>query len=387
MSDLGHDVAAKLLAIKEKKDQELAALDASQNTQAAESVPDVPHETPSAEAVPEKVEKVETTEKPAEEPQTTEVIPAESEDLAWDADLVEPDTKTEQIPGVDIKKLGSALNLEVSTEEELVKTVSEKLAKLKEAEETSKNIFEGVPNELKEAIEVAKKGGDWYTFIEHSLLDVTKLDPIDLFEQEYERQEAHKYKNSDGTIDYERLDEALDAIPDALKTMQGNTIKNNLYLQQQQKKQQVQAQSQQAQEAFKLQVSDAMKELPTYFPKDTFGITVESKHVSSLYDGIATNKLVQKHLGITDPSVLAKIDPKKLVRTLAMAEWSAGISKAQYNRGVVNAKRELLEKTQNAQVRTSSIPATPEVGDSDKVKSPAQLLAEALRGAKPQGSL
>jgi hypothetical protein len=390
MNDLDQDVAAKLLTIKQKKDAEKAqTIQQEPVEQKAETT------SPVTEAVPiQKKEEAVTnkeTEKPADQPaaETDEAPKAETEEqeFRWDADIVEEQKAQDEAPKVDFKKLGSALNLEINTEEELIKQVSEKMAKLKEVEEQTSKQFEGVPAELKEAIEIAKKGGDWYSYVEHSLIDVTKLDPIDLFEQEFERMEAHKYKNEDGSIDYERLDEALDAIPDALKTMQGNAIKNNLYLQQQQKKQQLQAQAQQAQEVFKSQLGEAMKELPNYFPKDTFGITLEQQHVASLYDGITSNKLVQKHLGITDPTVLSKIDPKKLARTLAMAEWSAGISKAQYNRGLTQAKRELLEKTQNAQINSTARSAEPEAGEGEKPKTAAEKLKGLMSGMIPQNSL
>jgi hypothetical protein len=374
MSDLDHDVAAKLLAIKEKRDSEITQSEPVEETPVNEAVPE--------QAVEEAVEDV----KPTSEPTAEDVPQEKSEDdeIRWDADLEEP---SEPVAGVDIKKIGSALELNAATEEELVTQVKERLAKLKELETKSEQTFEGVPTELREAINIAKQGGDWYTFIEHSLLDVTKLDPIDLFEQEYERQEAHKYRNADGTIDYERLDEAMDSIPDAMKSMQGNQIKNSLYLQQQNKKQQVVGQTKQAQEVFQRQLGEAMKELPNFFPTDTFGIKIEPTHATNLYDGIATNKLVQKHLGNIDPVTLSKLDAKKLTRTLAMAEWSAGISKAQYNKGLVQGKKQLLDKTQNVQINSPGRSAEPELGDNEKPLTAAQKLKASLSGFTPMGSL
>ena len=381
MSDLDHNVSAQLLAIKAKKDAELASQQtATEPVTEPKAVEAVPTEKKPEEEVKAETEKV-------AEPTTTETIEPEKVDeveFKWDEGLVE---ETPTTSGVDIKKLGSAFELNVSNEEEFVKEVNSKLAKLKELEAENSKTFEGVPSSLREAIDIAKKGGDWHSFVENSLLDVTKLDAIDLFEQEYERQEAAKYRNPDGTIDYERLDEAMDSIPDAIKSMQGNQIKNSLYLQQQQKKQDIVMRAQQAQEAFSKQLGEAVKELPEYFPKDTYGIAIEGKHISSLYDGVASNKLIQKHLGNIDPSVLSQLDAKKLIKTLAMAEWGAGISQAQYKRGIVSGKRELLDKTQNAQINPSSRSAEPELSETERPMTAAEKLKKSMTGFRPQGSL
>lgn len=377
MNDLDQNVAAKLAAIRDKNESKLQA----EAPVATEEVKKPEEAVPTEKTEPVVETPAATTDKqePTPEPAPEKV---EEVEFKWDADIVEETPKT---AAVDIKKIGSAFELNVTNEEELIKEVGGKLAKLKELEAETAKAFEGVPASLKEAIDIAKKGGDWYSFVENSLLDVTKLDPIDLFEQEYERQEAAKYRNPDGTIDYEKLDEAMDSIPDAIKSMQGNQIKNSLYMQQQQKKQQLVQQAQQSQEVFNMQLTEAVKELPSYFPQDTFGIAVESKHVSSLYDGIASNKLIQKHLGNIDPSVLSKLDAKKLIKTLAMAEWGAGISKAQYNRGLVSGKKELLEKAQNPQINAPSRSAEPEVTNGQK--TPAEKLRQLMTGSSPLNSL
>lgn len=394
MGDLDHNVASKLIAIKERKDQELANKDklansASQTETVVETpktVEPVASETVTTPTGEVKKEAETATADPTKAAETEATKTADETEFKWDAGIVEePKVTTPQ--NVDFKKLGSAFDLNANTEEEFSKQLSEKAAKLKTLEEQSDKLFEGIPTELKEAMDVAKKGGDWYTFIEHSLLDVTKLDPVSLFEQEYERQEAHKYKNTDGSIDYARLDEALDSVPEAIKVMQGKQIQNNIYLQQQAKKQQILSQTEKAKEVFSLQLGEAIKELPNHFPKDVFGITLEPQHMASIYDGISSGKLIEKHIGKLDTSSLSKADAKKLAVTIAKAEWAAGISKAQFNKGLTQAKRELLDKTQNPQLNTSSRSAEPELIGSEKPKSAADQIRERLSGGVPKGSL
>ena len=342
-------------------------------------------ETPKDEAVPTKEEpKAESTK--VADPQPTEgKEETEEVEFKWDEGVVTEEPKASTL---DIKKLGSALELDVNTEEELVSTVKQQKQRLKELEEAQTNLFDGVDSELKEALDLAKKGGDWKSFIGNSIVDATQLDPVELFEAEFERLNSYKYQRPDGTIDWEKLDEDMDAIPDSMKSMQGEQIKNNIYLNQQQKKEQAVKAAIQQQEVFTSRFSEALKELPKAFPKETFGINIESKHVASLYDGVTSGKLVQKHLGVdTQALIRAGVDPKKLTQALAKAEWSEGIAKFQYTQGKTQAKRELLEKTQNVQITSPGVSAKPEPSEAEKPKSAAQKIAEQMTALRPAGSL
>lgn len=386
MSDLSHDVKAKLAAIAQKNK---AAEPATTNTVEAPTagVPPAEEPKPVEAAVPttEEVKKVEVAQAKEQasttSPNPTETSNEETVEFKWDAGLTE-----EVKPSTfDIKRLGSALQIDANTEEEFVKSVSENLTKLKTLETEVSKVFEGVDPNLKEAIELAKKGGDWQSFIGNSLVDTTKLNPTELFVQEYEKQNIHRFKKADGSVDYEALDAEIDSIPAGVKLMQGNAIKNQLYLEQTQRKQQLQEQVQKQQEAFSKQLGEAAKELPSYFPKETFGVEVGAQHVASIYDGIASKKLIQKHLGDLPPSALAGLDAKKLMKTLALAEWGAGISKAQFEQGKVAGKRQLLEKTQNADINVSGRPAEPESPTGEKPLTAAEKLKRKLQG--PQNSL
>lgn len=384
MDDLNNDQKARLLAIKQERDAQKKQVETPAE-QIIDSgvIPEVKkQEEPTGEAVPP-VEP--TVDKKKEDNSTTtpqEDKPEEVE-FKWDAELEQtPATPTS---GVDLKKIGSALNLEATNEDEFVKTVSEKLSKLKTLEDQTSKTFENVPDALKETIEIAKKGGDWESFIGNSLLDPTKLDPIDIFEQEYERNNLYRFKKPDGTIDYEKLDEELDGINDGVKSMQGNAIKQQLIAQQQGRKQAVLAESQRAQERFSKELSEAAKELPSYFPKEEWGVTVEPKHASSVIDGIANRKLVQKHLGNIDEATLAKLDAKKLSKLLFLAEAGKNLVEHSRKQGIVSGKRELLDKTQNPQINAPGSPATPDTPDDKKPLTAAEKLKKMVQAQNAGG--
>lgn len=378
MNDLDSSQKTKLLAIKKERDDKIAA--ASQPPVAeivieGGEIPSVEAGSELVEAVPAVVTPiVDTAREEASNTNPAPAVPAE-EEFKWDADLEQTPAST-PTSGVDIKKIGSALNLEVTNEDEFVKTVSEKMSKLKQLEEASANQFQGVPEHLKETIEIAKKGGDWQSFIGNSILDPSQLDPIDLFEREYERSNVHRFKQADGTIDYEKLDEEIDSIADGVKSMQGTSLKQQLIRQQHDRKQAILTDASKTQDRFNKELAEAAKELPQYFPKEEWGVSVEAKHASAVIDGIATGKLIKKHLGDIDQATLAKLDGKKIAKAIFLLEAGKNIAQHQYKQGIVAGKRELLDKVQNPQINAPGTPAAPDVADDKRPKTAVEKLKE-----------
>ena len=378
MSDLNTDQKAKLLAIKQEQDALKAAKTPAEQVIDSGAVPEAKKEEQVAVAVPEPAPIVDAKK---EEASTTTAPIAETSDeseFKWDAEL-EQTPASAPSSGTDLKKIGSALNLEVANEDEFVKTVSEKFAKLKELEDSQAKTFDGLPSYLKEAIDIAKKGGDVDTFIGNSILDPNKYDPIDLFETEYERQNAHRFKKPDGSIDYESLDAEMDSISDGVKSMQGNVLKQQLVNQQYQRKQALVAEASKAQDRFSKELTEAAKELPQYFPREEWGVSVEPKHAASVIDGIVTGKLVKKHLGDIDSATLAKLDGKKLAKAIFLLEAGKNIVEHSRKQGIVQGKRELLDKTQNPQIHSPGSPAAPDLADDKKPKTAVEKLKDKFR--------
>lgn len=340
----------------------------------ASAVP--PAEEPKKTEKPKEDEKVDANKVPTDGEKSTDKVDDLS-DPTFDLDLGEEGggdegTKPADNKSVDFKKLGSAFDLEASTQEEFISKVNEKFSKLKEAQETT---FTGVPDDLKQAIEIAKKGGDWKSYTSSLAVDVEKLDPLALFDREFERVEAQRFKNPDGSIDYEKLDEELNSIPDGIKRMQGNAIKQQISTQQKARQATVMAAVAQAQDRFQKNLGDAVKELPSMLPKEAYGVTFEPKHSSYLYEGISNGSLVKKHLGNIDPATLSKMDGKKLTQTIALAEWAEKISDFRFKQGKVSGKKEILSSTQNAQITASTTVPTPTRSDDDKPLTSAEKLA------------
>jgi hypothetical protein len=150
---------------------------------------------------------------------------------------------------------------------------------------------------------------------------------------------------------------------------------------------QIIAQAEKQQAEFSKKLSEAATNISKTLPKESFGITFEPKHSEFLYNGIANQSLIKKHLGDIEPGALAKMDPNKLMKAIALAEYGDKIAKFQFSQGQVTAKKELLQKVQNPVVNTAGTPAAPEVTDSEKPKSSVQKLQEHRDRHMRQGSL
>jgi hypothetical protein len=339
---------------------------------------------PPKEPVAQKVE----PEKPAEikNPDETNRTEKPEDIVQWDDDVPDaPNSTPQSDEKIDYKKLGSALQLEINSEADLVKTVKERFEKLSTLEKTSN--LEGVPDILKQTLEVAKKGGDWVQYAGVSAVDFSKFEPIDLFERDYERLNSYRFKNPDGTIDIDKLDLELDSIADGVKAMHGEQIKAKLVAEQNYRKNQIIAEATAQQEKFQKSLAEATTGLSKALPSESFGIVIEPKHSSHLYEGITKGTLIKKHLGDIDPSILSKLDASKLAKTLAIAEWGEKISQFRYKQGEVAGKKALLQSSQNVQITPVSSPPAPEVKVDTPPPTSTELLMRQQQNIKPKNSL
>lgn len=419
---LGEDVMAQVLANKQKRDAEkpvvpvvtnqngisgeqLAATvpvvapqapESSQNTE-KNNLPPVSQSTQTNSQIPpnppppaqESVTPTATEKKEGSEEVKPEVKPNEGtvieEEIRWDEGIPETTAQVSTEEKIDFKKISSALELEIKSESELVSFVKEKLDRLKNLETTSN--FEGVPDVLKQAMEVAKKGGDWLSYAGVSAVDVSKFDPIELFNREYERVQIHRFRNLDGSFDYEKFDAELGAIPEGVKAMQGEQIKSQLVNQQKTRQAQILAESVAKQEAFQKKLGEAATNLSKILPKESFGIVIEPKHSAFLYEGIAKGTLIKKHLGDIDPSLLAKMNPEKLIKAIGLLEWGEKMSEFRYKQGETAGKKSLLNTAQNPVLNTpASSPPTP-VEAKVEPMNPTEELRKMKEKQQPKNSL
>lgn len=356
--------------------------------------------TKSQQAVPneKKVEEKKDADQPAAESKEKTDVEKQQQDKAttedefeWDKGLINTDesgpaAKESDQPSFDFKKLGSALNIEAKTEEDFVKAVNDRFTKLKNLEESSAS-FEGLPDELRSVIDIAKKGGDWMAYASSSSFNPDRLDPVEIFDMEFKRSEIQNYTREDGSIDYDKMDEDLASIPTFSKRMQGNIVKQGLVNRHNQEKAMIAAKAAQVMEKFNNNLTDAANDLPKLLPKETFGISIEPKHSSYFYDGISNGSLIKKHLGNLDISALSKTDAKKIIKTIALAELGDRISELRYKQGEVAGKKGLLKDTQNPVITAPTHLPAPSAPTDEVPKTTAQMLRDRNSQFQPKGSL
>jgi len=359
------EVTDQLLAIRQKTLQtpetkvdtvpvEVASASGT-TTEAPESAtPNEPKEQTEA-TTEQKVAKVETPE------------PAKG----WD-DTPEELVKSSS-PEINWNELGSALEFgETKTREEFLTKTSELKSKLKTYEEKP---FEGVPEEFRSVIEVAKTG-DWKDYLANQLIDYTKLDPIYEFETDFfNRAEKNLKYFTDGKFDPKLAEEALDTIPESIREVHGQQIIQALAYQQAQRKQQIEQKAQARRQQADTSLADATRKLGELLPLDNYGIKFEPKHASEIYQGITSSKLTKKHLGISyEDLVRSGADMKAVVRSITLAEKGEKMIAFKADGSKTQAKKEILNTLQNVQLNTTGTNLNPDDPEK-KIETPAEKLA------------
>lgn len=348
--------------------KEQAASRQEQQVNSVEGQPAEPQPT-------EEPSKVEPQEAPKEPETPVDPSPENEAPESWD----EPETEvvSETPPVVDFKKIGSALELgEIKDENELIAKVSS--LKTQKGEE--------LPNEIKEALELAKRTGDWRPYLREHLVeqDFSRLKPEEIYEEQIfaEAQNIPEWKNPDGSINEEAVYAYIDSIPKPQRIFQGKQIQQQLVATQQARKAQIVRQAQERIEVADKSLGTATKSLNEILPFEQYGIKFESSHASKIYEGVTSSKLTKKHLGISYEDLVKNgADMKALTATIAKAEYAEQMLKFKSKNSATQAKKELLSKTQNAQITTPGTAARPE--DSEKREPTAvEKLAQHLKNQK-----
>jgi hypothetical protein len=180
--------------------------------------------------------------------------------------------------------------------------------------------------------------------------------------------------------------EDIDAIPEANRMFQGEQVKKQIVSEQQARKNQILQVAEQQRQEFNSKLAESTRDIQKLFPKETFGVDLTAQHSEYFYKGISSRELVKKHLGNIDEATLSRLDPNKLLATIAKAEMARELTEYSYSRGAVETKREILKRGQNVQIETPAIPARPDVA-GDKPVTPEQKLKNYYSSLNQPGRL
>lgn len=337
-------------------------------------------EPPESQTTPAAVEA--TTE---QEPKTEDAVLETETPKSWDTDdaVAEP-TKTTPL-AYDFTKTGSALGWgEIKDESDFLAKATTLNTKLKELEEAP---LKSIPEDLREVIEVARKdGANWKDYLSQQVIDYSKVNPLDLYEDEFFRRAEKDPKYfTDGKYDESLALAELERIPEAVQFGFGQQIQQ-LNIQEQKRRQaEIRAKAEAKIANAETSLSQATQKLSEILPLEQFGIKFEPKHSVEIYNGITNSTLTKKHLGVTyEKLVESGADMKQIARTITLAEKGEKFIKYGSETAESRAKKALLDKTQNAQLNTPGSTIRPEDPKS-KVLSPAEKLAYHIANQKKTG--
>ena len=331
------------------------------------------------QAVPEQVEVENTTEQVEQTEATTEQkvanveptkeVETEEVDTTWD----EPETKVETTQSQDDFSWVSDLMGEVKTKDEFKTKISEYKSKLKEYEDKP---LAGIPDEFKEVIEVAKTG-DWKDYLASQIIDYTKLDPVEEFERDFINRNHNNPKYfTDGKYDHQKLIEAVDSLPEQIRELEGSRIVQAQAELAERQRVAIKAKAEAKRNEAEKSLAQSTRQLSELLPLETYGIKFEPRHSSEIYEGIVNSKLTKKHLGMSyDDIVRSGADMKAITRSITLAEKGEKMIAYKANKSKVEAKREILQSTQNIQLNTSGTNPTPEDPEK-KAKTAVDLVKE-----------
>lgn len=342
--------------VQKLKAESASPVEQASSVDAQEPVSSAPEEISQPEAA------IET---PKEQPEVTPE-PEKVIEKPWDADDSEPVAET--ITPISYEKLGSALKLEgVKSESDIVAKFNEIQTKLQTLETTKAATLEGVPDDLKEVLDLAKNGGDWKSYMGASSVNWNDYKPAEVFEHEFSK--LPQFTNPDGSFNETAYNDAVDAISEGQKLYEGNRIiQQKINEQQQFKQRQIQV-AQQRKEEKDRELVKATMNLSEMLPFNKFGIKFDAKHSDYLFKGISTGQLLNKHF----LNESGDYDMSKITKTIALAEYGEKMVKFQAEKSKTAAKKEILQQTQNIQLEPPTRSVVPDEGSEKFMSAPEKM--------------
>lgn len=294
-----------------------------------------------------------TTAVPSEPKAEAEVKPEETapkEDgpfSDWDTPTevkVEPTVDTKSVlPTEVLSELGKVLGLEkVSSKEELVAALGN--LKQEAAKAKGPDVTEIHP-ELLKAIELSRKGGDFYEYLKVTSADYSKADPVQL----YEDYVIDQLTDANGNVDEDQVNDYLDNMKDSEKKLKGIELQRRLVYEQQRKVADIEAEATRKREEQDAKLKAALGSL-----QEIDGFKVSDSHRQEVF-GWVTGKMMKDMFygpdGNLDPAKVAKVGFRNLYYEKLDAYQKNKIKNA--------TKREVYADITNAQITSPSTPANP----------------------------
>lgn len=357
----------KSMASAEKAEEPVQPVEPVVETQPAETQPietqpaETPVEPEDKKAVEEVVEVVaseeEKKENPTEEvpdgeqpqegkePESKEEVKEETLNLdnieAWDeGESVEGDTT----PDVNFQELGKDLGVDdVKSRDEFISKFNEKVSSLEQkVEELSEMaIPEDLPEQLREAIEMSKEGGDYLSYLQVNSVNYDAIGDVDLLANS-----IAGYFEKDGAVDSEALEVHLDSLTDDQIRIEAAKIRENGKKHQENQKNAMIAKVREKKEKITNEVSGALSRFENFS-----GFKVLPHQKAFLKSSFDKDQAIQAIMYTN-----GQFDADKAVRSLFRVKYGEQMDNYLKTKIKNQTKKEIIENVSNVEVQRPSSP-------------------------------
>lgn len=293
----------------------------------------------------EKAEEVEvstaqptTEDKPKVEEKPKEEVEGPISDWDTPADVTPAPTEVSEPDMTILSELGSALGLEkVTSKEELLKAASA-LAEKTKGPDTS-----DIHPELLKAIELSKKGGDFYEYLKITSVDYSKADPVDL----YEDYVIDQLTDANGNVNEDEVNDYLDGMKESEKRLKGIELQKRLVYEQQRRVAEIQAEAVAKKERQDAELKSALGNL-----QEVDGFKVSDSHRKELFSWV-TSKMMKDLFYGKD----GNLDPQKVAKVAFRNLYYDKLHAYQTNKIKHSTARDIYADVTNQQIKpTTSTP-------------------------------
>lgn len=293
----------------------------------------------------------ETTEPVIEEPVAAEESASISEEEDIYAELYE-EQSSEQDRQPIINEVVSSLSNELGVEATDVNGIIEAVKNRVETAESSVDEWKnGIPDELIQAVELAKSGGDYHSYLNVSSHDYDSVSDLDLVASTL----TQHFVNPDGTLDQDRLNKYVDDMTDDQIRVEGAKIRQHFKSSQEAAMQSKIDQANEKKSDFVKGIDKSLSEF-----NDVNGYKVSVGEKAFIKNAVADDTLMKELFFDKN----GNWDFEKVIGTVFKARNFDKMQNHLASKIRNTTKREVIGKMSNVEKRTTSTP--PEANPVDK---------------------
>lgn len=317
----------------------------------------------STEAPVEQAAKVETPTPATQVGSSTEDFDVNS----WDEtpEVTEAPKPTAPVSNFDFNSFVKDIGFEESEPEKVKQRIKELTSKPSE--------LEGLPEPLKKAIEFAKQGADYLSYLKINSVDYGKLDPVQVYEQKLFADVKEMNPNATPEQLNEAFSDELSKTSQVVKYQQGKLIRDQYVAYQRQQEQEYDraVQSELQTKAAKKAEADAKLIATVEGLSEIGGLKLKANHKQDMVEAIRTGRM-QKELFFNEKG---EYDYKNMAEVYFLKKNLDKILNHISKTTQTKAKKEVLDDLQNAQIKVSS--EKPDV--KEEKRSALEIYTDTLR--------